>query len=184
MDDRQVGGVWHEVLVLGIDASSKATGWAVVRGHEDGMPEVLACGTVKTKATQSLASRLVTIYDGISAVFADCNVQEAAYENPFFRRNPKTFGILSCVKGVVMLAAAQADVPIALYEPATVKSCVAGRFTGRADKDLVSEAVSAQTGCTVMADYDQSDAIAVALTHLLLRNAVDNDGPKQPRKSR
>lgn len=184
MGNRQVGGTRRELVILGVDSSLAATGWAVLHAESQDTCKVLACDTIKTKREMPLEDRLAIIYDKMTKIIADHDVEEMACENPFFNRNAKTFGTLSSVKGVVMLAAVQAGIPVALYQPSTVKARIAGQFRGRSDKDRVSAAVVAMTGCAEMADYDQSDAAAVAITHLLLRNAVCNDGPKQSRKSR
>lgn len=71
-----------------------------------------------------------------------------------------------------MLAATQAEIPMALYAPATIKSHILGKYRSKSDKEGVAEAVRLMTGFTTQ-DLNQSDAIAVAITHLYTKG-VDN----------
>lgn len=155
----------REQIVLGIDPSTVATGWAVVKAINNSSMSVVDCGTIKLQRKLTLEKKLLIIYDEISNILCSYNIDAVACENPFFHRNAHTFATLTCVKAVVMLAATQAQVSIALYAPAAVKSYVLGQFAAKSDKEAVAKAVNKLTAFATR-DFNQSDAIAVALTHL------------------
>jgi crossover junction endodeoxyribonuclease RuvC len=68
------------------------------------------------------------------------------------------------VRGVVLLLAAQKNLPLAEYAPALVKRSVAGR--GAADKEQVARLVGAMLGLKDLPAIDATDALAIAITHL------------------
>ena len=68
-------------------------------------------------------------------------------------------------RGVVLLTAAQAGLPVANYKPSEVKQAVAGY--GGADKRQVQEMVRLLLSLdTIPTPDDAADAVAVAICHL------------------
>jgi crossover junction endodeoxyribonuclease RuvC len=68
--------------------------------------------------------------------------------------------------GAIMVAAAEAGVPVTEYGPNEVKIAVTGM--GNADKEQVRRALAKVHGLrAVPAQADAADAVAVALTHLV-----------------
>ena len=79
----------------------------------------------------------------------------------------RTTVVLSHARGVILLAAEQAGVPIAEYSPAQVKKAVVGR--GAALKPQVGYMVAQLLRLrTPPAPADAADGVAVALAHLLI----------------
>ena len=75
--------------------------------------------------------------------------------------------MLSHARGVILLAAAQAGIPTHEYSPAQVKKSVVGR--GAALKNQVGYAVAQLLRLrTAPKPADAADAVAIALTHLLV----------------
>ena len=74
--------------------------------------------------------------------------------------------VLGHARGVILLAAEEAGVPIAEYSPASVKKAIAGR--GAALKPQVAYMIQQLLRLKALpAPTDASDGIAIALTHLL-----------------
>jgi crossover junction endodeoxyribonuclease RuvC len=83
----------------------------------------------------------------------------------FFGRNVSTALTVGQARGVVLLAAAQADLPIFEYKPAEVKQALAGY--GGADKRQMQEMVRVLLGLNdIPRPDDAADAVAVAICHL------------------
>ena len=157
--------------VLGIDPGTAVLGYGVVeRGPGSGLhPKLLQCGTLTTRSTDPLAERLGIIYDGTSTLLATHAPDAIAIESVFYGRNVRTTVVLSHARGVILLAAVQAGVPIAEYSPAMVKKMIVGR--GAALKPQVAYMVAQLLRLkTPPAPSDAADGVALALTHLLIAN--------------
>jgi crossover junction endodeoxyribonuclease RuvC len=149
--------------VLGIDCGSRITGFGVI--DTDGANCALVqCGAIRVKPTDHLAERLKSIYTGIEDLIRRWNPDVAAFENVFYATNVQSALKLGHVRGVSMVAAAQANLPIYEYSPLEVKSAVTGY--GRAEKSQVQQMVKALLRLQTLPEpYDASDALAVAICH-------------------
>ena len=91
--------------------------------------------------------------------------QALATEELFFSRNARTAFAVGQARGVVLLAAAHAGVPVFEYTPLQVKQAVAGY--GKAPKEQVQEMVRVLLGLPETPKPDDvADALAVAICHL------------------
>ena len=85
-------------------------------------------------------------------------------EEVFYSQNVKTALKLAHVRGVALLAIAEARVTLGEYSPLEVKSSVVGY--GRAEKQQVQLMVRTLTGLAEEIETDDvSDALAVAICH-------------------
>lgn len=148
-------------VVLGVDPGSRHTGFGVIQG-EGGRINHLAHGQIVAKSSAPLESRLRQIYDGLIALLSQHRPHSVALEEIFLAQNVRTAFILGQVRGVVLLAAAQAEVPIHLYPPLVVKKAVVGY--GQATKVQVKMMVENLLGLTV-AGHHAADALAVGVCH-------------------
>ncbi len=150
--------------ILGVDPGSLATGIGIVEVQGSRLKS-LHCNTIKTNSKQPFAGRLKTIHEGIHAAIEQFAPTALALEDIFFATNAKSTIKLGQVRGVVMLAAAQAGMEIHEYSPLEVKQTVVGH--GRADKKQVQSMVVHLLGLKLKPDsLDASDALAVAICHL------------------
>jgi crossover junction endodeoxyribonuclease RuvC len=150
--------------VLGIDPGSETTGWGVVEGDARRYA-VVDFGTVKAKARERFAARLLKISVGVEALIEKFRPDVCAVEEAFFAVNAKTALKLGHVRGVVLLAAERAGVEIAEYAPRLVKATVVGY--GAAEKQQVQEMVRVLLKLReAPAPLDASDALGVAITHM------------------
>jgi crossover junction endodeoxyribonuclease RuvC len=147
--------------VLGIDCGSQRTGWGMI--ESDGRRhQVLGHGVISTTARHPLESRLKRIALELREVIHGHAPEAAAVEEVFYSQNVKTLLQLAHVRGVVLLAIAEAGVKLGEYSPLEVKMSVVGY--GRAEKHQVQLMVQTLTGLEV-ASEDAADAIAVAICH-------------------
>ena len=149
--------------VLGIDPGSETTGWGVVEG--DGLRyRLIEYGTVKSKASEEFAQRLLTIGAGIEAVIARLKPDACAVEEAFYANNPKVAIKLGQVRGVALYVAARAKLEVAEYSPRLVKQTVVGY--GNAEKQQVQQMVKLLLNlATLPQPHDAADALAIAITH-------------------
>jgi crossover junction endodeoxyribonuclease RuvC len=149
--------------VLGIDCGSERTGFGVV--DTDGRTHrFVTAGVIRTSASAPLAERLAHIHDGLSEALRIHQPEAVAVEEVFHAANVKTALKLAHVRGVALLAAAQAGLPVGEYSPLEVKTSVVGY--GRAEKRQVQTMVASLLGLAeAPASEDACDALAVAICH-------------------
>lgn len=149
--------------VLGIDCGTERTGWGVI--ESDGRRHrVLGHGVIRTHTRLRLCDRLAAIAQGLRAILTEHNPDAAAVEDIFYSQNVKTALKLAHVRGVALLAIAEAGVPLGEYSPLEVKTSVVGY--GRAEKQQVQLMVRTLAGIEdAFESEDASDALAVAICH-------------------
>lgn len=148
--------------VLGIDPGTAITGYGLVDFDED--LRLVDCGAIVTPAGMALPQRLLIIYRELCALILHYQPQAAAVEELFFSKNVRTAMSVGQARGVVLLAVAQAAVPIYHYKPSEVKQAVAGY--GAATKPQMQEMVRLLLGLdAVLTPDDVADAVAIAICH-------------------
>jgi crossover junction endodeoxyribonuclease RuvC len=152
------------VRVLGIDPGSQCTGYGCV--DSDGRRHHLVrCGAIRARAEARFPDRLAAIYRELTIVIRDCTPECVAIENLFHATNVRSALLLGHARGVAMLAAVQAGIPVAEYTPAEIKRAVVGY--GRAEKSQVQRMMKLLLGLDrVPSPHDAADALAVAICHL------------------
>jgi crossover junction endodeoxyribonuclease RuvC len=149
--------------VLGIDPGTATTGYGVVEDRE-GELELLVCGVISTTPQETMPMRLRSIYRDLRTLIAQWAPDALAVEELFFSRNVTTALTVGQARGVVLLAGAEADLPIFEYKPAAVKQAIAGY--GGADKQQVQQMVRLLLHLEqVPRPDDAADAVALAVCH-------------------
>jgi len=149
--------------VLGIDCGTERTGYGLI--ESDGrLHRFVTAGCIITSPKNPLNERLLTIARGLREVIERHGPAAAAVEEVFYAQNVKTALKLSHVRGVVLLAIAEADIPLGEYSPLEIKTSVVGY--GRAEKQQVKMMVHSllQLDDEIESE-DACDALAVAICH-------------------
>src|SRR5271154_6135504 len=146
------------LCVLGVDpAVAGATGYGVVE-FIGSSPRLLRFGALKLPARATFAARLREIHELIAQLVAEFAPDAVAVESVC------TALKLAEVRGVVLLAAAQASIPAHSYSPREVKASIAGY--GAASKQQMQQMVRAALGLSEYPEpEDAADALAIALCH-------------------
>jgi crossover junction endodeoxyribonuclease RuvC len=148
--------------ILGIDCGSERTGYGVI--ESDGRHhQMLTSGVIRTSPKTAFDTRLLEISRGLRSIIEKFAPEAAAVEEVFHSQNPKTALKLAHVRGVALLAIAEAGVHLGEYSPLEVKTSVVGY--GRAEKQQVQLMVKNLLGLHELQPEDASDAIAVAICH-------------------
>lgn len=148
--------------ILGIDPGLNTTGYGVVVA-EGGKIRLCEAGIIRSRAKASIESRLEEIYNGLQEVIEAQGPELLALEQLFSHYDrPRTAILMGHARGVICLAAAQAGIEIAHYEPTRVKKVMTGN--GRAPKHQIQLAVKIQLGLpTIPEPADVADALAIAI---------------------
>ncbi|MCA9961082.1 MAG: crossover junction endodeoxyribonuclease RuvC [Anaerolineales bacterium] len=149
--------------ILGLDPGTATTGYGIIDAI-DGRLQVVTYGVILTSARDSAPQRLQTIYQELNQLIATYQPNSAAIEEVFFGRNITTAISVGQARGVLILALANAGIPIAEYSPPRIKDAVTGY--GKANKAQVQLMVRNLLDLeeTPRPD-DAADGLAIAITH-------------------
>src|SRR5437016_6186776 len=151
--------------VLGVDCGTEYTGYGVVELRVDGRLVCCTHGAVKLSPRDSLANRLSTVFMRLGEIIREHQPNSVAIEDVFYAVNVKSALKLGQVRGVAMLAASSAGLPVAEYAPLSIKSAVVGY--GKASKHQVQQMVARLLKLEAPPDSpDAADALAIAICHL------------------
>jgi crossover junction endodeoxyribonuclease RuvC len=152
------------VRIFGIDPGSHRTGYGCV--ERVGSRHVLViCGSLSGPPRATFPDKLNAIHDGLKALIMEHRPDCVAVEDIFHARNVRSALKLGEARGVALLAASEAGVPVVSYAPAAIKRAVVGY--GRAEKHQVQQMVKLLLNLEQPpTPHDVADALAVALCHL------------------
>lgn len=155
--------------VLGIDCGAERTGFGVI--ESDGRDHrLIASGVIRTQKKWPLDRRLLAISRGLREVIREYAPASAAVEAVFSAVNVQSALKLAHVRGIALLAVAEAGLELGEYSPLEVKTSVVGY--GRAEKSQVQMMVRSLLGLdAAIESEDASDALAVAICHVTRRGA-------------
>ncbi len=161
--------------ILGIDCGAERTGYGVI--DSDGRRHrMVAAGVIRTDPRLPLSRRLRDIAAGLRSVIAAHAPQAAAIEEVFCAKNSKTALRLAQVRGVALLSAAEAGLPVGEYSALQIKTSVVGY--GRAQKDQVKMMVRSLLALPEAPESeDAADALAVAICHATRRSGPAGEPP-------
>lgn len=156
--------------VLGIDCGSERTGYGVI--ESDGVDHRLrTCGVIRTHPKTPFEQRLLEIASGLRDLIRQEAPDAAAVEGVFYSANVKTALKLAHVRGVALLAIAEAGLEMGEYSPLEVKTSVVGY--GRAEKRQVQTMVRSLLNLAEPVESeDACDALAVAICHVTRRTGA------------
>jgi crossover junction endodeoxyribonuclease RuvC len=150
--------------VLGIDPGTSVTGWGVVEPAGTSFRRV-ASGAIELASRLPLGERLRRIRAEIEGLCRLHAPEALALEKAFVSHNVQSAFRLGEARGAVLIAAAEAAVPVFEYAPAEVKVAVVGY--GRADKQQIVRGVALRLSVPAAERADEADALALALCHLI-----------------
>jgi crossover junction endodeoxyribonuclease RuvC len=155
-------------VVLGVDPGLHRTGWGVI-GIEVG-PRHFASGVLKARAEAPLEARLESLHHGLAQVIETYHPEVVVIEDLFsVYAHPRSALLMAHARGVLLLAARQAGVPVHSFLPNEVKQVIAG--DGHASKTAMQNAVKSRLKLKEIPEpHDAADALALALCFALRQN--------------
>ena len=151
------------MIILGIDPGVATVGIGVIE-YSGNRFRVLRCGVITTDKDLSLPDRLKIIYEETTQVIEEFHPDVVSIEELFFNNNVTTAIMVAQGRGVSILSAINAGLPIYEYTPLQVKQAVTGY--GRAQKAQVQHMVKTLLGLrAIPRPDDAADALAIAICH-------------------
>ena len=164
--------------ILGIDPGLNITGYGVIeisnqnRGNSN--VSLVEAGVIRSTAKTSLTARVREIHEGIVEVIDSLKPTSMAIEELYSHyERPRTAILMGHARGVLILAAADASIPVKHYAATRIKKMLTGN--GRAPKSQVQSTIQREFGLEeIPAPADVADALAIALCHYYLRDTAKN----------
>ncbi len=161
--------------VMGIDPGISHTGYGIVDADNKGRLTHISNGAIHTSARLPFVDRLSKIHLELEALFQQFKPQHMAVEEIFFARNVRSALLLGQARGVVLLSASLAGIPVFEYSVTALKMAVCSY--GRADKQQVGAMVKVLLQVDEKMSSHASDALAACICH------VHNYQTQQARKT-
>ena len=150
--------------ILGVDPGISITGFSIIESKRN-QSYLSAYGTVKPNQKDSLPKRLNYLFEEMNKILNQFNPDILSVEDAFYSKNVKSAMVLGQARGAIILAAAQANIPIFEFAPRKVKMSVCGN--GAASKEQVAYMVTKILKLKVQPKpLDVSDAMAVGLCYI------------------
>ena len=158
--------------VLGIDPGLAIVGWGVI--DVQGMNYIpVAYGAIRTPAHTPVQARLQSIFRDMKELFHTYKPDAMSIEELFFTKNVTTGIPVAEARGVILLSAQEAGVPVFEYKPPQVKQAVVGY--GKAEKlQVISMVTTLLRLRTHPKPDDTADALALALCHAQSHSSLLN----------
>lgn len=154
--------------VFGIDCGTECTGYGIVEWDDAARDPRLVSrgwGGIRLPKKEPLPQRLALVYAELIALLEAHRPDVVAIEEVFYSVNAKSALKLGQIRGVALLAAATAKLPIAEYAPLKIKSTVTGY--GLAQKEQVQFMVARLLTLSEPPEpADAADALAIAVCHI------------------
>ncbi len=149
--------------ILGVDPGLIQTGFGIISTKND-ESKLIDYGIIKPSPKDTLANRLLTIFNDVCEIINDYNPQIFSIEDIFYGKNVKSAMRLGQARGASMVAAAFKQIPIYEYSARKVKQSITGN--GNAHKEQVQFMVKVKLKMEHIPEpMDASDALAVAICH-------------------
>ena len=149
------------VIAMGIDPGTATCGFGIV-AFDGGRLRLVEAGCVTTPAGDSDADRLRQIHAALAELVSQHRPARVAVERLFFQRTVQTAMSVGQARGIALLVAAEAGLPVDEPTPNEVKQAVCGN--GAADKSQVAAMVERLLGVSLAGvPDDATDALAVAI---------------------
>ena len=163
-DGARVNTSEQTTRILGIDPGLNITGYGVVDVVGNSI-KLIEAGIVRSRRTDPLPIRLKALNDGINEVCQSVSPSVISVEQLYSHyERPRTAILMGHARGVLVLAAAEFDIPMFDYAATQVKRLLTG--SGRATKSQVQLAVMHELGLdSVPEPNDVADALAIAMCH-------------------
>jgi crossover junction endodeoxyribonuclease RuvC len=152
----------RKTRILGIDPGLQHTGIGLIDVTGNHFAHVHST-VISSDSKDQVTVRLETLFAGLTEIVQQFQPDEIAVEEVYANRNGEATLKLGYARGVALLAAAMARVPVAEYPARTIKKTITG--SGAADKTQVAFMIQRTFPGVVFKRQDVTDALGIAVCH-------------------
>ena len=155
------------ITILGIDPGSAAVGYGLVKlKRAKGGLSLLDYGAIFTSSEREDSFRLNLVEQKLRKLIYHYQPDILSIESLYFFQNQKSIMRVSQTKGVILLVAEKAQIPVYEFSPVEIKQVLTGY--GRAEKQEVQEGVQKILGLPQKPEPDHAaDALGASLCFLI-----------------
>ncbi len=158
--------------IIGIDPGTVCCGYGIVEtrrrgGGSAGNPVHIVSGDIKLHKKKPLPERLKTLYDSLKSITEQYRPSHLCLEKIFYHKSIRSAFALGSARGVVLLLAAENNIPVSEYNSTELKMALTGY--GRAEKRQVQEMVKIILDLNApdsSLSEDSTDALALCICHI------------------
>lgn len=155
--------------VLGIDPGTRNVGYALLSSTKNSNRFMCIDSGTISLGNGEILDRLLDLQNKISELAKTYQPDHIAFESLIYVKSPTSLIKLAMAKGVMLGAIGSAyRGRIFEYKPNEIKQVVTGH--GHADKESIQKMIGFYLNKNDFTSYDESDAISIAMCHLLLKN--------------
>jgi crossover junction endodeoxyribonuclease RuvC len=164
------------MLILGIDPGLRITGYGLL-SMNTGKPQLQEAGVLRMASKGDLAVRLAELHSHLAALIEETKPSRVAVEQLYAHyKHPRTAILMGHARGVILLAAAQKEIPVTSLASTLVKRTITGN--GHASKIQIQRAIAMLCNLKKPPEPpDVADAIAIAWT---LATRLANPSARRP----
>jgi crossover junction endodeoxyribonuclease RuvC len=156
------------MIILGIDPGSRKAGYGLLElvGRKI---NYIDSGTLAYDKEKDFLSRLGIIHNSCLELVEKYNPDEISFESLIYVKSVTSLAKLAQARGAMISAFMQTHVGrVHEYSPNLIKSTVSGH--GHANKESIEKSMKLIFGRALeFKTHDESDGVAIALTHALLK---------------
>ena len=157
------------MIILGIDPGSIKLGYAAIR-VENKYFKIVRTGVLDYRKEKEFFTRILKIPGDIGKLISEFSPDEIALESLVYVKNINSLSKLAQARGAICAGFGEKYIDkVYEYAPNLVKSSVTS--FGHASKNSVQKGLGRITGKKDFTESDESDALAIAICHFLLRTS-------------
>lgn len=156
--------------ILGIDPGSRKLGWAIININGKKI-EYVKSGVLRFDKVEEFFDRLAMISSGIQEIIEEFKPSEIALESLIYVKSVSSLAKLAQARGASVAGVGENfKSKIFEYSPNLIKSTVTGH--GHASKESLEKVLQMMFKNIKFSTNDESDALAIAVTHGLIRSTT------------
>lgn len=152
------------MVILAIDPGSVCAGYAVIKTEGRRM-RYITSGVLRFSAKDDFLQRIKFIYAQTQELMLEHRPDQVALEALIYVKSPTSLMKLAQARGAMLAAVTQQECSVHEYAPTAVKAAVSGH--GATDKEGLQKLIRLHVGDVEFATHDESDAVAIAICHVL-----------------
>lgn len=149
--------------ILGVDPGTQLLGVGIIETSSNPTENSYITSGCVRLTEQSMAHKLLRIHRELHLLIDQFSPSVLAIEKAFFAVNAQSALLLSQVRGIVLLVAAERNLSIFEYSPRTIKASVCS--SGKATKEQIGFIIQQALKLPKLVQTDAADALATALCH-------------------
>jgi crossover junction endodeoxyribonuclease RuvC len=153
--------------IIGIDPGTICCGYGILEIQPGNNPLHINSGDIRMKKKDPLPERLKFLYHSLDTIIKEHKPAQLCIEKIFYHKSIRSAFALGSTRGVVLLLAAENNLPVFEYNSTELKMALTGY--GRAEKRQVQEMVKVILDLkksTAPISEDTSDALALCICHI------------------